>query len=136
MLQQRDESRVEHAKATAAHTEVAAARDALRVEHTQVCLELKSASDQVTKLSAHQQALELELETARRKAADAHRIHQDAMAEIGDEMKILTSALQVSETSYLTVKQELDDQEERNRRIHEESVVVMEERNRLAKELD
>lgn len=136
VLQQRDESRVEHAKATAAHTEVAAARDALRVEHTQVCLELKSASDQVTKLSAHQQALELELETARRKAADAHRIHQDAMAEIGDEMKILTSALQVSETSYLTVKQELDDQEERNRRIHEESVVVMEERNRLAKELD
>ncbi len=135
VLQERDQSRVEHAEAVAAHAEAAAARDALRAQYTELSSEHKSVSDQLTQKIAHFQTLESELQTAHQKGADAHRAHEDAKARADDEIKLISSAAAASESTLQTVQQELDDHVESNRRMNEDLVATMEERERVTKEL-
>lgn len=136
VFQERDISRVQHAEAVAAHEEAAAARDAIRAQHMELSAAHKSASDEVTKLSAHREALQSELDTAHQKAADAHRAHQEATMHASNETELLSSALQVNEVSVQTLQQELDDALDRNKRTHEELVAAHEELAKLKQEKD
>ena len=134
--QAHDNVKVAHAEMTAAHEEAAAERDAIRGAHTEVSAAHKSASDDVTELSAHREALQLELSTTRQKAAEAHATHVGKHEDMTQEAETLGTALQVSETAIQTLQQELADSDALRARTHEDWVASNEQLSAMRQEVE